>query len=400
MKLTHCCLKSLLLVAFALPIAGSATADDTSLPTFSWDRVPVYLHLGSNTQLSNEQIETIARLSDFICLEKAHGRVTDPSHPERVAGKDARRIKTANPDAKVLMYWNTLIAWPFTSYNQNFAKSHPKDWILRDRVSGEPLLKTTLGKKPVYQYNLLNPELRKWWSDTVATAVHEHGFDGFFMDAVSQSKRPLWLRRGWGIDKSDDLDAATTELMETVKSAMGADHLLIYNGFRAHSGGPDNSSRAGTEFLPHSDGAQIEHFDQFSSTAKEDIVAYWQMANAAAKQGKIVLYKGWPDHDVNWLNRSFMSKPAREKETIARESITFPLACYLIGACENSYFCYGWGYGVDDGQLIEYPEYQKSLGAPKQIARRNGWVFRRQFAHADVTAVLENRTASIRWHND
>lgn len=366
-------------------------------PDFSWDTVPVYLHFGSDKAMTEQQVEITARLSNFICLEKAHGRKSDPKHPERIVASDARRIKALNPDAKVLMYWNTLIAWPFTSYNSDFAQSHPDDWTLRDMKTGQPLLKTKLGKKEVYQYNLLNPDVRKWWADTIGGAVKEHGFDGFFMDAISQSKRPLWLKKGFGVDKADELDDAAIDLMKQAKAVMGEDHLLIYNGFRSKAGGPDGNAATGTEFLPFADGAQIEHFDQFSSATKEDVVAYWKMAAEAAKSGKIVLFKAWPDHDINWLNKTFMAKPQAEKESFARKMMTYPLACYLIGAKENSYFCYSWGYNIDDGQLVEYPEYRKKLGPPKGGFQRDQWVFRRSFQHAHVTLDLENRTAQIEW---
>ena len=367
------------------------------MPVFSWETVPVYLHFGSDTRMTDEQIETTARLSNFICLEKAHGRLTDREHPERVAGEDARRIKQANPNAKVLMYWNTLIAWSFTSYNQNFAEIHPEDWILRNMKTGDPLLKGSLGKTPVYQYNLLNPNVRTWWAKTIGDAVNEFGFDGVFMDAISQSKRPIWLRKGWGMDKADELDAAAIEMMQRAKATMGDDRLLIYNGFRSKAGGSDGNAAAGTEFLPYADGAQIEHFDQFASTAKEDILAYWKMADEAAKSGKIVLYKGWPDHNINWLNKEFMARSPAVKEAFARKQITYPLACYLIGARENSYFCYGWGYNIDDGQLVEYPEYNRKLGAPKGAAVRDGWKFRREFEHAKVMVNLETREGKIQW---
>lgn len=349
--------------------------------------------------MTDEQVETAARLSNFICLEKAHGTATDHSHPERIAGDDARRIKRANPDAKVLMYWNTLIAWPFTSYNQNFAETHPEDWILRDMQTGEPLLKVERGNFKVYQYNLLNPQVRTWWAKTVGNAVNEFGYDGVFMDAISQSKRPLWLRKGWGMDKADALDAAAIDMMQQAKAAMGPDHLLIYNGFRAKAAAVDGNAAAGTEFLPYADGAQIEHFDQLSSTSKEDILLYWRMGRKAAKAEKIVLYKGWPDHNINWLNKDFMQQSRAEKEALARRKITYPLACYLIGAREHSYFCYGWGYDIDDGQLIEYPEYNYKLGAPKgEPVRNNGtWIFHREFEHASVTVDLEKRGATIEW---
>jgi hypothetical protein len=380
----------------SLLLAGKAISG-TVYPAFSWDTLPVYLHFGSSEKMTDEQVEMTAKLSNFICLEKAHGTKSDRDHPERVAGEDARRIKKANPDAKVLMYWNTLIAWPFTSYNKDFADAHPKGWILRDMNSGDPLYKVDRPNFQVVQYNLLNPDVRDWWVDTVSKAVDEFGFDGLFMDAVSQSKRPLWLRKGWGMDKEDALDAAAIDLMERTKANMGQDKMLIYNGFRTNAAAADGGTAAGTEFLPYADGAQIEHFDGLSSTSKEDILLYWQMADEAAKAGKIVIYKGWPDHDINWLNKEFMKLPAAEKEAVARKKIEYPLALYLIGARENSYFCYGWGYGIEDGQLIDYPEYSKKLGAPTGNAVSKGWKFKREFKHAIVAVDLEKREGKIQW---
>jgi hypothetical protein len=388
--------KSLFILTSLLLITGTGKAA-SNYPEFSWDKVPVYLHFGSSTQMTDEQIEQTARMSNFICLEKAHGTKTDRDHAERIAGEDAQRIKKANPNAKVLLYWNTLIAWPFTSYNRDFAANHPEDWILRDMTTGEPLYKVDRPNFQVVQYNLLNSNVRNWWVDTVSDTVDEFGFDGVFMDAISQSKRPLWLRKGWGMDKEDDLDAAAIDLMKRTKAEMGPDKILIYNGFRANAAKEDGGAAAGTEFLPYGDGAQIEHFDGLSSRTKEDIVLYWEMADEAAKAGKIVLYKGWPDHDINWLNKDFMKMSAAEKEKIARQQLEYPLALYLIGARENSYFCYGWGYNIDDGQLVDYPEYSKKLGAPKGDAISRGWKFKREFEHAVVAVDLEKREGIIQW---
>ena len=113
--------KHILLFAVVLCVCPAFASQ--GMPAFSWDRVPVYLHFGSHTRMTDEQIETASRLSSFICLEKAHGRLTERDHPERVAAEDAARLKQVNPKATVLMYWNTLIAWPFTSYNRNFANT-------------------------------------------------------------------------------------------------------------------------------------------------------------------------------------------------------------------------------------------------------------------------------------
>ena len=153
------------------------------------------------------------------------------------------------------------------------------------------------------------------------------------------------------------------------------------------------------EFLPYADGANVEHFDQFASASKEDMLRYWKMGAEAAKDGKIVLYKGWPDHDCNFTVPAFTKQSQKEKEAFARSRITYPLACFLIGARENSYFCYGWGYDLNDGQLIDYPQYGYKLGEPKGEATRekDTWIFRRDFQHAQVMVDLEKREADIQW---
>lgn len=99
------------------------------------------------------------------------------------------------------------------------------------------------------------------------------------------------------------------------------------------------------------------------------------------------------------MDKEFMQRSPVEKEAFARRQITYPLACYLIGAQRHAYFSYGWGYGIDDGQLIEYPEYGYTLGEPKGKAlRENGtWIFRREFEHATVMADLEKREGNIQW---
>jgi len=84
-----------LLLAMTIFFAGATTVT-ADRPVFSWDTVPVCLHFGSNTRMTDAQVEMAAKLSNLICLEKAHGRSTDPVHCERVAAEDAARIKRLN----------------------------------------------------------------------------------------------------------------------------------------------------------------------------------------------------------------------------------------------------------------------------------------------------------------
>lgn len=92
-----------------------------------------------------------------------------------------------------------------------------------------------------------------------------------------------------------------------------------------------------------------------------------------------------------------MKKPHDELAGLAGARLTFPLACFLVAAEPNCYFCYTWGYREADGTFDWYPEFDKPLGPPQGEARRTGWTYQRAFAHAAVFVDLERQTARIDW---
>ena len=87
-------------------------------------------------------------------------------------------------------------------------------------------------------------------------------------------------------------------------------------------------------------------------------------------------------------------------EEVSRKRISYYLATFLIGAQEHSYFQYGWGWTLHKGPLCAYPEFKKPLGKPKGDYIRidpEGWQFKREFVHANVSVDLEKREGSIDW---
>ncbi len=54
-----------------------------------------------------------------------------------------------------------------------------------------------------------------------------------------------------------------------------------------------------------------------------------EIMRATAKDGKIVIFKGWPGFTW-WSDKELMKKPHDEQAKVARENITFPLACFLV----------------------------------------------------------------------
>jgi len=247
-------------IVLAISLQCVTLASDVSAkPHFSWDTVPVYIHFGkSSGPLSESELKFVAQVSDFVCLEKGHGRGRSGSTEKGIAF-DAKRLKALNPRMKVLFYWNTFLNYPLYDACETVA-NHPQ-WIFCDK-KGNPIYKV----RTLEQYNLLNPEFRQWWAAIAGKAVTEYGCDGIFMDAVNQAKRPILMKRGWGEGNEDILTQAVVDMMRLASRQMGEDALLVYNGIRSFD---PAGTTTGTEYLPHASGVMVEHFTAFHSRSKE-----------------------------------------------------------------------------------------------------------------------------------
>ncbi len=94
-------------------------------------------------------------------------------------------------------------------------------------------------------------------------------------------------------------------------------------------------------------------------------------------------------------NRKLMTQ--EEARLAARKDITFPLACFLVGAEQNCFLCYTWGWNPEEGTFEWYPEFDRPLGPLKGPAVREGWTYKREFEHASVFVDLEKRVGTIDW---
>lgn len=362
-------------------------AEKADFPEFSWETVPVYIHFGkSSGPLTDEEIRFVAATSNFVCLEKGHGRDRFGSTEKGIA-YDARRLKAANSSLKVLFYWNSFLNYPLYDACREI-QTHP-DWIFRD-IAGLPIYKV----RNLEQYNLLNPQFRTWWAIIAGKSTRTLGCDGIFMDAVNQAKRSIWMKRGWGEGSEDRLTDAVIDMMKQARAKMGESGLIVYNGIRSSDSG---ETLSGLEYIDHADGVKVEHFTAFNSRSKESVAQDIEAISRAGKAGKMVIVKGWPDPDFTWLNEEKMRTEPAGLAQEARTKITFSLACFLVAAERHSYFCYSWGYRENNGSLVDYPEFHKRLGEPAGDSTREGWTYRRSFEHASVWVDLDRREARIDW---
>lgn len=375
MKHTLILLTTLLLAPL---VALSADDKPASSSSSSWDRVPLYIHFGQRTgDLTDEQIAFLASHSRLIALEKSHG-VASHGSTEKGIADTARRLKRHDPDVKVLFYFNAFINWP----GYDAFKTYRPNWTLRDR-DGKEVTHSSGTPRP----DPSNAQFREWWSDVVAAAHRDAPLDGLFVDALPQALTPALARRV-GDAKARAIVRGLREMIVLTKRKIGPKCVVVANGLRTTSF-REILDWDGIDFV------MIEHFASFDCDSPEDIKADLDSMTLAANKGKSVIIKGWPK--FNWLDKEMMKRPHDELLKLARDQITFPLACFLIGAQPGSQFCYSWGYTNQMGMLDSYPELDRRLGPPKADAVWKGRTARREFAHASVWVNLSTKETRIDW---
>jgi hypothetical protein len=347
----------------------------------------LYAHFGIGDGLKPEEYDFLAE--NFSLIGLTAGRVRTGSAELNTAAA-ARELKQRNPAMKVLFYW---------------ASDKPKHQskIANEAYPGEYLIHTKRRKGQKDQittyFDVERAEVQDWWSDAAADAVHTYGCDGIFVDGAVAGHPQGPYARSFGKDKAAVMNGAVFAMLKEARRKMGPDKLIVFNPLHGTDG---KKQPMGREQLYVTDGAMIDDFDR-GGKAKQQSMEY--MVNTlgtmrhAARAGKIVLFKAWPDFTMAWRKdaqvRKSMSVDDLRRE--ARKDLLFPLACFLLAAEEHCYFCYSWGWNPEQGSLEWYPEFDKSLGPPKGDAVRSDWTFRREFQHASVFVDIEKQVSKIEW---
>jgi hypothetical protein len=357
----------------------------THFPAFSWDRVPIYQMFSDGERpLTDEEVGQISATCDFLCIEKNHAHKTFGG-AEGGAKHEIARFKALKPETKCLFYFNSAYAFPFTTDSKVFRYGKVGDgfrsFLLEDPESGE-----LAERGRVYYFDVLNPEFRSWWSETVGKYVRETGADGLFVD---QMHGFAWLRGA----KKREVAAGQAEMMRMAKAAIGSDKILLLN-----------NAAENPELFKIGDAFMFENFKPDYLT-KESILRNWGVIEKISHAGKISVWRIGVEVGEKPLADG-VEKPRltdAEYETLSKKRLPFHLAVFLIGAQPGSYFQYGWGWKLQTGPLAGYPEFSKPLGKPLGEYSRespDSWVFRRDFEHASVWLDLDGREGKIDWKQE
>jgi hypothetical protein len=388
----------LFLALFAALAITAHAAEETSapaanrLPEFSWDRVPLYMHIRKAKNFTQDEIKYLATFP-LVTFEKTTGSQTFKSTEDGTLAA-AKAVKKINPSTKILYYRNVIIHWDFYKVNAEF-----------DKIPGAFLVgkkgKTKLNYGKTDSYDLTNPQVREVWVGNVKQMCADPAIDGVFFDAVCKAMGPTYLAKYIGEEKKAAVCEGYKTMMTETRQAIGPDKIMLANVLRV--GTPDN----GLEALKQFDGSYLERIEAAGDkAAKRNYLAQGiETFQKAAREGYMIamtlglgeINTEAGEGDVE--NTDEISKRVGENEDYNKR-FNYILSLFLVCAEKHSYFLAKDGYKADmaNKAWMKRPaEFDRPLGPPKGPAVQDGYIYTREFAHAKVRLDIDNQVGEIEW---
>lgn len=376
----------------------SSTSPDAALrlPEFSWDTLPLYIHIRKREKFTDEELQYLAGFP-LITLEKTTGSETYGS-TDAGSIEAAKAIKQINPNAKVLFYRNVFIHYSTYSFDDQL--DNIPDWYLTTKRGDDRVV-----RNKVRGYDTSNEAVREWWVDSAAEVCRSPHIDGLFLDgnikSLSSYLKPQ-LPRG----KKQETIEGYHDMMTATRKAIGPEKLMVANIVRARF------PQSGLEYMDYFDGSYLELFTTPAGTklSKKDYIAKGIAAvQTAARNGKIIAMTlgvgdGGASDDVDETHGR-----VDDLSEISQDKLQYQLALFLVCAEKYSYLFLNDGYCVDSkgkGKkkvcqsglwLKSLPEYERPLGPPAGPAVREGYIYTRDFEHASVWLDIENGQGKVTW---
>ncbi len=367
-------------------------------PEFSWDTMPLYMHVWKQTSYTAAEIEFLAKFP-LITLEKAQGQKEGTVQQGTL--KAARAIKELNPKSKILYYKNIVIDW----------KSGVSKQL--ESISGG-YLQAPDGSYPVVNpnskakfFDISKEEVRRWWIKDAKSMLTDPSIDGVFIDANIKVLIGSYFGKGkkLGDEKADALIDGYHKLLTGINNEFRDDNIILANILRARF------ENAGLEYMEYFDGSYFEAFEHnVGGVSKPDyVVKGIEAGQKAAQDGKILAFTAGLGKALAKDSSGIGLDEARGKLASlehVQKRLDYLMAIFLTMAEKYSYFFPTDGYGVTTDRkgnqrnrtwMHTFPAFNNRLGAPKGPAKRNGYVFTREFEYCSVYLNVETEEATLKW---
>ena len=334
-----------------------------AFPRFSWDTLPVYVHMCNRTGPFNDTSAKFLVKFPMVTIEKGQGEDTHVPTPyaEDNILAVARQVKALDPSVHVIAYFNSVLDWNMYRLHDKLL-DRPDLWTYqaegKNGGSRQPTRTHGDGSFPqpkdgMLSFNFSSPSGRNFWADACMNMTATGLIEGCFSDRASSD--PTDLDPAWAKSFSAGHELMHQELQRRLSDA--GKGVLISNNVQ---------------------------YDQVYGQMMEGFQANERsiyMLKACAAAGHLCQahagYRG-TEHSSNC------------------EDITDVLAAFLIGAGEHSYFGCSRGWYFDTWNHWN-SEYDKKLGAPKGDGVKQGSVWTRSFASATVKFDTTTNKGEITW---
>jgi hypothetical protein len=330
------------------------------LPVFSWDTLPVFTHLSQQTPYTPEQMAVLGRFN-LITIEKYMGPFplsVGKAEEDNIAAV-AAAIKKLNAKAKVLMYVNSLFAYP---WYRLYHLANANNWWVLNETTHEVIRHNVINlncstpghcpEQSVGYWDFAEPKLQEAW----VAACSDPSIDGCFVDGAESSPYPY--------GKEDAAILAYEKGRNATFAAIAEKALVVVNDKKYYDPAPPYPQVQG-EFLETFDGSALK----------------WAQILNRTQAGHLV--------------QAHTSRICRQPNSTQG---LMDLAAFLIVAGPYSYFgCSDWE------DVPTWPAvYDKPLGAPLGPAVQDATgTWKRAFVSGTSCSInFGTKHASIDWGGD
>ncbi len=363
------------------------------MPDFSWDRVPLYMHIRKAKNFTEDEIKYLATFP-LVTFEKTTGSETYQSTEDGTLAA-AKAVKEINPSTKILYYRNVIVHYGTYKANAEI-----------DKIPGAFLVgregKTKLVRGISEAYDLTNPQVREWWVGNAKQMCYDPAIDGLFLDGNIKVLSAGYLKRDIGIEKKNAIFQDYEGMMRETRQTIGPDKIMLANVLRTGQSKDD-----GLEAIKLFDGSYIEGFelaatpDQRKNNVARGMVAFQK----AAREGFMIAFTAGlsemntEEGDLNPARTDEIRKGLGANDDYSKR-FNYLLSLFLVCAEKHSYFLAHDGYHAfkkNKVWMTRPAEFDRPLGPPKGPAVQDGYIYTREFAHAKVRLDIENEVGEIEW---
>jgi len=383
-------------LALTFPLHAAETTpsqEPDRLPAFSWDRVPLYMHIRKAENFTEDEIKYLASFP-LLTFEKTTGAKTFQSTEDGTLAA-AKAVKEVNPSAKILYYRNVCVHYGTYKANAEIEKIPGAFLVGRNG-------KTKLVREKFEAYDLTNPQVREWWIGHAKQVCADPAIDGLFLDGNIKVLSGGYLKRDIGAEKKDANLQGYDGMMRETRQAIGPDKIMLANVIRTGQSKDD-----GLEAIKLFDGSYIEGFelaanpDQKKNNVARGMVAFQK----AAREGFIIAFTAGlsemntEEGEMNPERTDEIRKGLGKNDDYSKR-FNYLLALFLVCAEKHSYFLAHDSYVASKKNKLwmkRPEEFDRPLGPPKGPAVQDGYIYTRDFAHAKVRVDIENEVGEIEW---